>query len=59
VLGVPADELTDRQVPPAEFRPAAEVRHLAEADDPMTAGEGRGAAMARRGAGVPLGALMR
>jgi AraC-like DNA-binding protein len=37
VLGVPADELTDREVPLAELWPAAEVRAIAEADDPMAA----------------------
>lgn len=37
VLGVPADELTDRQVPLDDFWPAAEVRGLAEAADPMAA----------------------
>ena len=30
VIGVPADELTDRQVPLADLWPAAEVRRLAE-----------------------------
>jgi AraC-like DNA-binding protein len=37
VLGVPADELTDRQVPLAQLWPAAEVRRIAEAADPMAA----------------------
>jgi AraC-like DNA-binding protein len=37
VLGVPADELTDRQVPLEDLWPAAEVRRLAEAADPMAA----------------------
>jgi AraC-like DNA-binding protein len=37
VLGVPADELTDRQVPLEDLWPAAEVRRLAEAPDPMAA----------------------
>ena len=37
VLGVPADELTDRQVPLADLWPASEVRRLAEAADPMAA----------------------
>ena len=37
VLGVPADELTDRQVPLADLWPAAEVRRLAQATDPMAA----------------------
>jgi AraC-like DNA-binding protein len=37
VLGVPADELTDRDVPLDDLWPAAEVRRLAEAPDPMAA----------------------
>jgi AraC-like DNA-binding protein len=37
VLGVPADELVDRQVPLDDLWPAAEVRPLAEADDPLAA----------------------
>jgi AraC-like DNA-binding protein len=37
VLGVPADELTDREVPLDDLWPAAEVRRLAEAPDPMAA----------------------
>lgn len=37
VLGVPADKLTDRRVPLAAVRPAAEVRRLAEAVDPIAA----------------------
>lgn len=37
VLGIPADELTDREVPLADLWPAAEVRRLAEADDPLAA----------------------
>src|SRR5690242_1862726 len=37
VLGVPADELTDRQVPLADLWPAAEVRRLAGSADPMAA----------------------
>jgi AraC-like DNA-binding protein len=37
VLGVPADELTDREVPLADLWPAAEVRRLAEAPDPVAA----------------------
>jgi AraC-like DNA-binding protein len=37
VLGVPADELVDRQVPLADLWPAAEVRRLAEAADPLAA----------------------
>jgi AraC-like DNA-binding protein len=69
VLGVPADELTDRRVPLDEVLPAAEVRRLAEAGDPLAAME----AFARRrwqepdrvmvavaagaGAGRPVGAI--
>jgi AraC-like DNA-binding protein len=45
VLGVPADELTDRQVPLEEVWPAAEVRRLAASADPLAALE---AAVARR-----------
>jgi AraC-like DNA-binding protein len=37
VLGVPADELTDRQVPLADLWPAATVRRIAEAADPIHA----------------------
>jgi AraC-like DNA-binding protein len=37
VVGVPADELTDRQVPLEDLWPAADVRRLAEAADPMAA----------------------
>ena len=37
VLGVPADELSDLQVPLAELWPVADVRRLAEAADPMAA----------------------
>jgi AraC-like DNA-binding protein len=37
VLGVPADELTDREVPLEDLWPAAEVRRLAEAADPLAA----------------------
>jgi AraC-like DNA-binding protein len=37
VLGVPADELTDRDVPLDDLWSAAEVRRLAEAPDPMAA----------------------
>jgi len=37
VLGVPADELLDRQVPLEDLWPAAQVRRLAEATDPMAA----------------------
>ena len=46
VLGVPADEVLDRRVPLADLWPAADVRRLAEADDPMAALEA--AALARR-----------
>jgi AraC-like DNA-binding protein len=35
VLGVPADEITDRQVPLEDLVPRAQVRRLAEAGDPM------------------------
>jgi AraC-like DNA-binding protein len=45
VLGVPASELLDRQVPLDALWPAAEVRRLAEAADPPAALE---AAAARR-----------
>jgi AraC-like DNA-binding protein len=37
VLGVPADELTDRQVPLEDLWPTAAVRPIAEATDPMAA----------------------
>jgi AraC-like DNA-binding protein len=37
VIGAPADEVLDRQVPLEDLWPAAEVRRLAEADDPMAA----------------------
>lgn len=37
VLGVPADELVDRQVPLADLWPAADVRRIAEAGDPLAA----------------------
>ncbi|MET8148468.1 helix-turn-helix domain-containing protein [Actinoplanes sp. NPDC049668] len=37
VLGVPADELTDRRVPLDQLCAPAEVRALAEADDPIAA----------------------
>lgn len=37
VIGVPADEVTDRQVPLDDLWPAAEVRRLSAADDPMAA----------------------
>jgi AraC-like DNA-binding protein len=46
VIGVPADEVTDRSVPLEALWPAADVRRLAEADDPMAALEA--AAMRRR-----------
>jgi len=45
VLGVPADELTDRQLPLDAVWPAAVARRLAQAADPLTALE---AASARR-----------
>jgi AraC-like DNA-binding protein len=45
VLGVPADELTDREVPLEEFWPAAVVRRVAVSADPLAALE---AAVARR-----------
>ncbi|MEV4639292.1 helix-turn-helix transcriptional regulator [Actinoplanes sp. NPDC049548] len=69
VLGVPADELTDRRVPLGDLFPPAEARRLAEAEDPVAALE----AFARRRwqtpdramvavaekarAGVPVGAI--
>jgi AraC-like DNA-binding protein len=37
VLGVPADELTDREVPLADLWATAVVRRVAEADDPLAA----------------------
>ncbi|AGZ39544.1 helix-turn-helix domain-containing protein [Actinoplanes friuliensis] len=37
VLGLPADELTDRQVPLDQICAPAEVRALSEADDPLAA----------------------
>jgi AraC-like DNA-binding protein len=37
VLGVPADELVDREVPLEDLWPATEVRRLAEASDPIAA----------------------
>ena len=37
VLGVPADELTDRRVPFEDLFGPAETRRLAEADDPLAA----------------------
>jgi AraC-like DNA-binding protein len=45
VLGVPADELTDRQVPLDDLWPAAAVRRVAESADPLVALED---AVARR-----------
>jgi AraC-like DNA-binding protein len=45
VLGVPADELTDRQVPLEDLLPVTVVRPVAEAADPLAALE---AAVARR-----------
>jgi AraC-like DNA-binding protein len=48
VLGVPADELTDRQVPLADLWPAAEVRRLAESADPLAALETAAARRWRR-----------
>lgn len=44
VLGLPASELTDRQVPLDALWPAADVRRLAEASDPMAALEAAAAA---------------
>jgi AraC-like DNA-binding protein len=40
VLGVPADELTDRWLPLTDLLPPAEVRPLEEAGDPLAALEG-------------------
>ncbi|MFD1369346.1 helix-turn-helix domain-containing protein [Actinoplanes sichuanensis] len=69
VLGVPASELVDRQVPLDALWPAAEVRAIAQADDPvaaLTAAAGRRwqgtdpAMVALAGAvlaGVPVGAV--
>jgi AraC-like DNA-binding protein len=37
IVGIPADELVDREVPLEQLWPAAEVRRLAEAADPMAA----------------------
>jgi AraC-like DNA-binding protein len=37
VTGIPADELTDREVPLDEIWPAAEVRRIAESDRPAEA----------------------
>jgi AraC-like DNA-binding protein len=45
VLGLPADEFTDRRVPLDQIWPAAEVRRITAADDPLAALE---AAAARR-----------
>ena len=52
VIGVPADEVLDRHVPLDDLWPAAEVRRLAEADDPMAALEA--AALRRRPEPDPL-----
>jgi AraC-like DNA-binding protein len=69
VLGVPAAELVDRQVPLDDLWPAAEVRRLAEADDPLAALErvalrrwqapdrAMVALAAAARAGVPVGAI--
>jgi AraC-like DNA-binding protein len=69
VLGVPADELTDRQVPLEALWPAADVRPIAEAADPMAALEAVAlrrwhdpdtamvALAAGAGAGRPVGAI--
>ena len=69
VLGVPADELTDREVALSDLWPAAEVRRLAEAADPMAALEevaarrwqtpdrGMVALSAAARAGLPVGAI--
>ncbi len=46
VIGAPADEVLDRHVPLEDLWPAAEVRRLAGADDPMAALEA--AALRRR-----------
>jgi AraC-like DNA-binding protein len=65
VVGIPADELTDRTVPLADLWPAAEVRRIAESGDPAAALEAAArrrwrpdAAMielaARTGAGQPV-----
>ena len=37
VIGAPADEVLDRQIPLEDLWPAADVRRLAEAGDPMAA----------------------
>jgi len=37
VIGVPADEMVDRQLPLTDLWPATEIRRVAEADDPMAA----------------------
>ncbi|MEV6598232.1 helix-turn-helix transcriptional regulator [Actinoplanes sp. NPDC051346] len=69
VLGVPADELTDRRVPLADLLTPARVRPLAEADDPLAALEDFArrrwrtpdptmvAVAAGARAGVPVGAI--
>jgi len=69
VLGVPADELLDRQVPLEDLWPAAQVRRLAEAIDPMAALESVAASRFQRpdrtmvavaeaaGAGYPVSAI--
>ena len=69
VLDLPASELVDRQVPLDDLWPAAEVRRLAEAEEPMAALEAVAAArwrepdramvaLARAArAGVPVGAF--
>jgi AraC-like DNA-binding protein len=44
VLGVPACELTDRQVPLDDLWPSRDVRELAEADEPLAALEAVAAA---------------
>jgi AraC-like DNA-binding protein len=69
VLGLPASELTDRQVPLDALWPAADVRRLAEAAEPLAALEAVAAARWREPdramvalaesarAGVPVGAF--
>ncbi|WP_084557263.1 helix-turn-helix domain-containing protein, partial [Couchioplanes caeruleus] len=69
VLGVPADELTDRRVPLADMVTPARVRPLAEAGDPLAALEDFArrrwrtpdrtmvAVAAGARAGVPVGAI--
>jgi AraC-like DNA-binding protein len=44
VLGLPASELTDRQVPLEDLWPSPDVRELAEADEPLAALEAVAAA---------------